>query len=161
MRNIKKLSAIVLSTVFATMQISVAAPIDTGLGKELGGAVINSATGGLVDVTQGVGQANLNFDANTHVKWDTLNVGRSETLNFNAVNGANNLTILNTVNRGMSTFAGNVNANSGIGKLIISNPNGMLYDGTSFTTAGDLMITTQDMSNANLSNYSGMPLHVI
>ena len=67
-------------------------------------------------------------------------------MNFNAVDNANNLTILNTVNQGMSTIKGQINANSGIGKLIISNPNGMLYDGASFTTAGDLMLTTKDLS---------------
>ena len=146
----KKVTALVLSTVFATMQISAAASIDTGLGQNLGGAVIKDATDGLTGVTKGAGTADLNFNANTHVKWDTLNVGKNETLNFNAVNGANNLTILNTVDRGMSRFAGSVNANSGIGKLIISNPNGMLFDGSTFTTAGDLMITTKDMSNLSV-----------
>ena len=147
MKNLKKLSAIVLSTVFATMQITVAEPINTGLGVGNGGAVIKDATAGLVDVTKGTNSADLNFNANTHVNWNSLNVNGNETLNFNAVNGANNLTILNTVNSGMSKIYGQVNANSGIGKLIISNPNGMLFDGAKFTTAGDLMLTTKDMSN--------------
>lgn len=156
MRNLKKkISAIVLSTLFASMQISYAEYVnfDTGLGKDFtGGAVINNATSGLVDITKGTGTADLNFNANTHVNWDSLNVNRGETLNFNAVDGANNLTILNTVNRGMSNIYGQVNANSGIGKLIISNPNGMLFDGAKFTTAGDLMITTQDMSGLNVND---------
>ena len=148
----KKLAALALISAFAAMQSGYAASFDTDLGKGNGGAVINSATGGLVDVTKGVGQADLNFNADTHVKWDTLNVNKNETLNFNAVNGATNLTILNSVQNGMSKFYGNVNANSGIGKLIISNPNGMLYDGAKFTTAGDLMITTKDMSGLSVND---------
>ena len=45
MRKItKKLSALLLTTMFATMQISCAEPIDTGLGAGLGGAVIKNAT---------------------------------------------------------------------------------------------------------------------
>ena len=44
---------------------------------------------------------------------------------------------------GVSQIYGNINANDGIAKLIISNPNGMLFDGAKFTTAGDLMLTTQ------------------
>lgn len=75
-----------------------------------------------------------------------MNVNKGESLNFNAVGGANGLTILNTVNKGMTTIAGQVSANSGIANLIISNPNGVLFDGAQFTTAGDTMITTQPMS---------------
>lgn len=147
MKNIKKrISALVLTTVFATMQIASANVIDTGLGAGNGGAVINNATSGLVDVTTGAGTADLNFNNSAHVNWNTLNVNNGETLNFNAVQGANNLTILNTVNYGMSTFAGNINANSGIGKLIISNPNGVLFDGAHFSTAGDLNVTTNPMT---------------
>ena len=134
----KKLSAIALCTVFASMQVAYAA-IDTGLGN----AVINNTTGGYVGLDKGTNSATLNFNGNSHVNWNTLNVGKGETLNFNAVNGANNLTIVNTVNNGMTEVYGAINSNEGVGKLIISNPNGMLYDGASFTTAGDLMLTTQ------------------
>ena len=139
MRNFaKKLSALALTAVFASMQIAVAA-IDTGLNN----AVINKTDGGYVGIDTGANSATLKFDGNTHVNWDTLNVGKGETLNFNAVNGASGLTILNTVNNGMTSVYGAINSNEGISKLIISNPNGMLYDGAKFTTAGDLMLTTQ------------------
>ena len=140
-----------LAALFTAVQISYAS-IDTGLGGGNGGAVINNATGGLVDVTKGVGRADLNFDGNAHVNWNTLNVNGGEQLNFNAVNGANNLTILNTVNSGMSKIYGQINSNSGIGKLIISNPNGMLFDGAKFTTAGDLMLTTKDLSGMSVND---------
>ena len=141
MKNFRKLSAIVLSTVFASMQLSYAA-IDTGLGNGLGGAVIDSTVGGFVNAEMGSNFANLNFNGDTHVKWDTLNLNNGETLNFNAVDGANGLTILNTVNHGMSRIYGSINANDGISHLIISNQNGMLFDGAHFTTAGDVMLTT-------------------
>ena len=142
MKNMKKkVSALVLSTMFAMMQVSAA--IDTGLGSGIGGAVINDATAGLVGVDTSAGSATLNFDANTQVNWNTLNLNSNETLNFNAVNGANGLTVLNRVNQGMSKIYGQINANSGISNLIISNPNGVLFDGAKFTTAGDAMITAQ------------------
>lgn len=137
----KNLSAVVICTVFATMQVNAA--IDTGLGVGNGGAVIHGTTGGFAGVDKGTNSATLKFNNNTHVDWDTLNVNKGETLNFNAVGGAKDLTVLNTVRTNMSQFYGNVNANAGIGKLIISNPNGMLFDGAKVTTAGDVMLTTQ------------------
>ena len=142
MKNIKKkVSALVLTTMFAMMQVSAA--IDTGLGAGNGGAVINNTTGGFAGIEKGTNSATLKFTDNTHVNWNTLNVNKGETLNFNAVDGAKGLTVLNTVNQGMSTIYGQINANQGIGKLIISNPNGVLFDGAKFSTAGDAMITAQ------------------
>ncbi len=138
MRKItKKLSAMALCTVFASMQVAMA--------DGLTNASINKVDGGYVGSVAGDKTLDLNFNGNSHVNWNTLNVGKGETLNFNAVDGANGLTILNTVNNGMSTIYGTINSNDGIAKLIISNPNGMLYDGAKFTTAGDLMLTTQAM----------------
>ena len=148
MKNLKrKLSALALTAVFASMQLTSFAAIDTGLGAGNGGAVINNATGGFQGATGiGTGNVDLNFNGSAHVNWDSLNVNRGESLNFNAVNGANGLTILNTVNHGMSTISGQINANNGIKQLIISNPNGMLFDGTQFSAAGDVMLTTQPMT---------------
>lgn len=141
----KKLSAIALCTLFASMQVSATTIMsgDTGLGAGIGGASINNATGGYVNTELGTNSATLNFKGDSHVNWDTLNVNKGETLNFNGVNGATGLTVVNTVNNGMSNIYGQVNSNQGISKLIISNPNGMLYDGAKFTTAGDLQLTTQ------------------
>ena len=148
MKNLKKkISALVLTTVFASMQLGSFAAIDTGLGAGNGGAVINGVDGGFVGVNgAGTGNVDLNFNGSAHVKWDTLNVNKGESLNFNAVGGANGLTVLNTVNKGMSNIYGQINANQGISQLIISNPNGVLFDGAQFTTTGDTMITTQPMT---------------
>ena len=154
----KKLTAIVLSTLFASMQISFAddltGGLNTGLGTGLGGAQIDQITGGYAGHELGTNSATLNFNADSHVKWDTLNLNRGETLNFNAVDGVSGIKVLNTVNTGMSNIYGNINANSGVGQLIISNPNGVLFDGAHFSTAGDVMVTTQainglsDINNA-------------
>lgn len=152
----KKLSAIALCTVFATMQVSASTIMtgDTGLGSGNGGAYINGATGGYQGTDIGDGSATLNFNGDSHVDWETLNVNKGESLNFNAVDGANGLTVVNTVRSGMTNVYGTVSANQGIAKLIISNPNGMLFDGATFTTAGDLQLTTQALAvnylNGNL-----------
>ena len=140
MRKItKKLSAIALCTMFATMQIASAT-------DGIGNSTITSHSGGLVnDVTNGSTRT-LDFNKSTHVQWNKLNVGQGETLNFNGVGNGSNMTILNTVSSGVTSVYGNINANNKIGKLIISNPNGMLFDGANVTTAGDLMLTTQPMS---------------
>jgi len=144
----KKLSAIILSTLFATMQISMADPIDLGLGASGGGAVINHATGGFESATSSGGVADINFTGSSHVYWDKLNLDQGETMNFNAINGANGINVLNTVSGGMSSIYGQINANSGIGKLIISNPNGIIFDGARFTAAGgDINLTTQPMTS--------------
>ncbi len=153
---VKKLSAIALCTVFTAMQVSATTIMtgDTGLGQGNGGAVINGATGGYVGTDLGDNSATLNFNGNSHVNWDRLNVDKGENLNFNAVDGASGLTIVNTVNNGMTNVYGTISSNQGIAKLIISNPNGMLFDGATFTTAGDLQLTTQALSvnylNGNL-----------
>ena len=160
MKNFKrKLSALVLSTLFASMQVSYAV-IDTGLGAGNGGATINNITGGYTGISgAGTGNVDLNFNGNAHVNWNTLNVNKGESLNFNATDGASGLTILNTVNQGMSNIYGQINANQGIGQLIISNPNGVLFDGAQFTTAGDAMITTKDLSGLSVSDLSNFDIN--
>ena len=153
----KKLTAITLCAVFTAMQVG-ATTVDTGsvgLGNGLGGADIAGYTGGYAGTELGENSATLNFNGNSHVIWNNLNVGKGETLNFNAVDGKTGLTVVNTVTGGnISQIYGTINSNDGIAKLIISNPNGMLFDGASFTTAGDLQLTTQALAvnylNGNL-----------
>ena len=160
MRNFaKKLSAIALCTVFATMQVSAydMTTGDTGLGKGNGGATINGATGGYLGTNLDNGSATLEFNGDSHVNWDTLNVNKGENLNFNAIDGVNGITVVNTVNKGMTNVYGTISSNTGVAKLIISNPNGMLFDGARFTTAGDLQLTTQALG-ANFAQDGTMTL---
>lgn len=152
MKNLKQLTAIAMCSVFATMQISCAAPIDTGLGIGNGGAVINSTDSNFAGFTPGTNSATLKFNGNSHVNWNTLNLNKNETLNFNAETGKSGISVLNTVNNNMSKIYGNIKTNDGISKVIISNPNGVLFDGAKFTTAGDVMVTTKNMTNVNVNN---------
>lgn len=151
MKNLKQLTAIAMCSVFAAMQVSFAA-MDTGLGVGNGGAVINSTDSNFAGLTTGTNSATLEFKGNSHVNWNTLNVNGNETLNFNAQDGVNGISVLNTVNNNMSKIYGQINANSGIKQLIISNPNGVLFDGATFSTAGDTMITTKNLTGADVNN---------
>ena len=133
-----KLSLLLISAVFASMQV---------YADGLSNATINSTQGGYAGMQNGVNSATLNFTGNSHIDWNQLNLNSNETLNFNAINGASGLTVLNTVSGGqMSSIYGTINSNEGIQKLIISNPSGMLFDGTHFNTTGDVMLTTQQMT---------------
>ena len=146
MKIAKKLSALVLSTMFASMQLVSATPFDTGLGAGNGGAVINSTSGGFVNATTNGTTADLNFNGDSHVNWNTLNVNSGETLNFNAVQGASGVTVLNTVSQGVSNIMGQINANSGISNLVISNPNGVVITNGTIMSGGDVTLTTQPMT---------------
>lgn len=152
MKNLKQLTAITMCTLFATMQVSLAVPMDTGLGNGIGGAVINTTDSNFAGLTKGTDSATLEFNGNSHVNWNTLNINSNETLNFNATSGTTNATVLNTVNNNMSKIYGQIKTNDGISHLIISNPNGVLFDGAKFTTAGDAMITTKNMMGADVNN---------
>ncbi|MBQ7127010.1 filamentous hemagglutinin N-terminal domain-containing protein, partial [bacterium] len=157
-KNFKKSLAFAMCLTFMSMQTTLAS-MDTGLGNGIGGAVINGTNGGFVDMQTGNNSATLNFDGNTYVNWDSLNLNSNETLNFNAVNGANGINILNSVTgTGMSQIYGTINSNAGINQLIISNPNGVLFDGASFNAAGDVMLTTQQLgAEFNGSNMTIVP----
>ena len=147
MKNIKKkISILTMALTLVSMQAGFA--YDIGLGDGLGGADFKGGNGGFKNITTDGTAATLDFVGDSHVQWNTLNVAGHETLNFNAVNGNKGITVLNTVQSGMSKIYGSINANDGISKLIISNPNGVLFDGAKFTAAGDVMLTTQPMTSS-------------
>ena len=156
MRVITKLSLVAIVTVFASTNFSIATT-DTGLGIGNGGAIINNTQGGFVNTTTNNGVANLNFQGDTHVNWDTFNINSNETMNFNAVNNSSGFTVLNTVNTGMSNICGRINIDPNIGKVILSNPNGVLFDGTKFDVAAsnNFVVTTAQM-NATFNNLGQM-----
>ncbi len=127
-----------LVAVFASMQISYA--------DGLANASISSTQGGFVGMENGTNSATLNFNGNATVDWNRLHVGSNETLNFNAVDGASGLTVLNRVTGQFSNIYGTINANSGISHLILSNPHGIIFDGANFNAAGDVTLTTQKLA---------------
>jgi len=161
-KSAKVLSILGMCVLFGSMQMQANAMMygDTGLGVGNGGAVINSATGGYTGTDLGTNSATLNFNGNACVNWDSLNLNSNETLNFNAADGVNGISVLNTVNGNVSNLYGAINANSGISNLIISNPNGILFDGAHVTAAGDVMVTTQalgaEFNGANMT-IKGLP----
>ena len=138
-----------LVAVFASMQISYA--------DGLANASISSTQGGFVGMENGTNSATLNFNGNATVDWNRLHVGRNETLNFNAVDGARGLTVLNRVTGQFSNIYGTINANSGISHLILSNPHGIIFDGANFNAAGDVTLTTQKL--APLMSADGLEMY--
>ena len=120
----------------------------------LSGADITGYQGGLSKIEgAGTNKASLHFNADTKVNWGHLNVAADEQLHF--LNG--NHAILNVVEKGASKFAGQVTSQTG--KVIISNPNGIVFTGGSAkgVFAGDIVLTTKDLASvaadqiANLS----------
>ncbi len=138
-----------LVAVFASMQISYA--------DGLANASISSTQGGFVGMENGTNSATLNFNGNATVDWNRLHVGANETLNFNAVDGASGLTVLNRVTGQFSNIYGTINANSGISHLILSNPHGIIFDGANFNAAGDVTLTTQKL--APLMSADGLEMY--
>ena len=140
----KKLIASALCLSFMTLQTTFAESVIPVLPDNgSGGAQINGSHGGFTGVEKpDSNNANLNFNGDAVLDWGFLNVGKNQSLNF--ING--NWAVLNNVLNGMSTIAGSITG--GQGAIIISNPNGMLMaPGGSISTAGTLVLTTQDLTD--------------
>ena len=140
----KRLIASALCLSFMTLQTTFAESVIPVLPDNgSGGAQINGSHGGFTGVEKpDSNNANLNFNGDAVLDWGFLNVGKNQSLNF--ING--NWAVLNNVLNGMSTIAGSITG--GQGAIIISNPNGMLMaPGGSISTAGTLVLTTQDLTN--------------
>ena len=104
-----------------------------------GGASIKDHTDGLYGVSSDGNNAVLDFNKDTVINWNILNVLKGQKLDFN--NGS--YAVLNNVLNGMSTFAGHITGDTGA--IIIANPNGMIMNGGSIETSGALILTTQDL----------------
>jgi len=113
----------------------------------VGNSTINSMSG-VDSVTHNAATQTTNITTNNAVNtstinWQTLNVGKTETLDVNFTRGSQ--TLLNNVVSGMTTVAGQI-LSTGIGadssRIIISNPNGILLDKGSYINANALMLTT-------------------
>src|SRR5574344_1060910 len=152
---LRKFLSILLCFAFLSVQTTFAEALTTGAfaGNDvLNNAKISGHTDGLTGIDKVTNGATLNFNNNTRIDWTNLNVGGSETLNFN--NGS--YAVLNNVLNGMSTFAGKVTG--GTGAIIISNPNGMLLNGGQFETSGSLILTTKNLLNMTVDNLSNQNL---
>ena len=150
----KKLIASALCLSFMTLQTTFAESVIPVLPDNgSGGAQINGSHGGFTGVEKpDSNNVNLNFNGDAVLDWGFLNVGKNQSLNFINSNWA----VLNNVLNGMSTIAGSITGQTG--KIIISNPNGMLMTGGSISTAGTLVLTTQDLTGKY--SFSGGNLNI-
>ncbi|MDD3435948.1 MAG: filamentous hemagglutinin N-terminal domain-containing protein [Candidatus Gastranaerophilales bacterium] len=119
---------------------------------DLGGANVNAKT-------DNYAQIGITGNGNT-ITWSYLNVVAGKTLDFNFI--TNGQVALNKVTNGMSYIGGNLITSGADGRLIISNPNGMLFENGSYTNANALMLTTQNVNwdgnlygALTLSDYAG------
>ncbi|MBR2526792.1 filamentous hemagglutinin N-terminal domain-containing protein [bacterium] len=135
----KSLLAIFLSlscsSVFADTPI-LGGGANGGVITDLGGATINSNTSNAAQI--GItGNGNI-------IRWNTLNIGKGKHLDFNFTKAGQ--VALNKVLGGqMSKFAGQLSTSGEAGRLIISNPAGMLFDKGVVVNANSLILTTKDV----------------
>ena len=158
MKNIMKKSiAVVLTMAFSGLQMSFATVLIRGVdsfnnAQVLGGsgAIIKNATAGLKSIETDQMNATLKFDNHTRIDWSKFNVDKNQSIYFN--NGSYG--VLNNVVQGsISKVAGLIKADNG--KVIISNPNGILFNGGKFESAGSILLTTKDLTGvADGVNYN-------
>lgn len=140
-----KTLSLVICIGFLGTQSSLAAVLTTGdfAGRQVlngTGAVIKGHTAGLRNVETDLTNATLHFQNHTRIDWDKLNVDKGQSLYFkNGTYGVLN----NVVGTSISKFAGLIKSDNG--KVIISNPNGMLFNGGQFN-GGSLLLTTKDLT---------------
>ncbi len=146
----KKMMTKVLSVVFCisflSLQMSFADVLQSGVfaNKDvLTGAQIKGHTAGLtkIDTNATLNEATLHFNNNTRIDWNKFNVYKDQTLTFK--NGSYGV-LNNVVGTSISKFAGTIKADQG--KIIISNPNGILFEGGKFESLGGLVLTTKDLT---------------
>ena len=140
------------SVSFLSLQMSFADVLQTGMfaNKDvLTGAQIKGHTAGLtkIDTNATLNEATLHFNNNTRIDWNKFNVYKDQTLTFK--NG--NFGVLNNVvGTSISKFAGTIKADNG--KIVISNPNGILFEGGKFESMGGLVLTTKDLTSISVDN---------
>ncbi len=141
-----KMLSVFICIAFTGLQMSFADVLQTGMFADrdvLTGAHIKGHTAGLtqLETDAALNNATLHFNNHTRIDWDKLNVYKNQSLYFK--NG--NFGVLNNVvGTSISKFAGLIKADSG--KIIISNPNGILFQGGKFESLGGLVLTTKDLT---------------
>jgi filamentous hemagglutinin family protein len=127
-----KALALFICIAFTGLQMSLADVLQTGMFADkdvLTGAQIKGHTAGLtkIETDASLNNATLHFNDHTRIDWNKLNVYKNQSLYFK--NG--NFGVLNNVvGTSISKFAGLIKADSG--KVIIANPNGILFEGGKF-----------------------------
>lgn len=101
------------------------------------GATLDSVTGARVD-TDLTNATITNTATNSILNWNSLNTERRQSLTYIMSDGQTSLN--NVTGVGLSQFAGTLKAEHG--RLIISNPNGIIFENGSYTNVNALTLTT-------------------
>lgn len=101
------------------------------------GATLDSVTGARVD-TDLTNATITNTATNSILNWNSLNTATRQSLTYIMSDGQTSLN--NVTGVGLSQFAGTLKAEHG--RLIISNPNGIIFENGSYTNVNALTLTT-------------------
>lgn len=155
--NAKKMLAILILMLAAADTILPVSAMEVTQGDVLNkvdgryGASLDSVTGARVD-TDLTNATITNTQTNSVLNWNNLNTAPNQTLNYVMKVGQTSLN--NVTGVGLSEFAGTINAEKG--RLIISNPNGIIFENGSYINANALTVTTH---YATLDNNGDLRLY--
>ena len=112
-----------------------------------GEATIDNSTSGRVEINQTSNRAAIN--------WNGFSIDHGEVTNFNQPS-ANSVTLNRVTGGDLSTIAGQLTAN---GKIILVNPNGVIFTGSSEVNVGGLIASTSEITTDNFmaGNYRFTP----
>lgn len=115
------------------------------------GADLRDVTGATVS-TDYTNATITNTQTNSVLNWNNLNTAPNQSLTYIMKDGDTSLN--NVVGTSLSKFAGSLTAEHG--RVIISNPNGMIFENGSYVNANALTLTTHHASieDGNLRLYS-------
>lgn len=156
--NAKKvLALLILALATADVVLPVSAMEVTNgdvLGKVNGeyGANLESVVGARID-TDLTKATITNTQTNSVLNWNNLNTAPDQKLIYNMTDGQ--VSLNNVIGTSISKFAGGIVAEHG--RVIISNPNGMIFENGSYVNANALTVTTHNATldeNGTLRLYS-------
>ena len=134
------MASVFLSATLLTVPSAFAAPAANALptnGQVVAGQANISQSGNVMNINQSTQRAVIN--------WDSFNVGKNATVNFNQPNSASST--LNRVNgASQSMINGAVNAN---GQVIFVNPNGVVFGKGAEVNTGGLVATTMNIKDSD------------
>lgn len=108
---------------------------------------------GIVSIDRIGSKVNINQSSDKAIiEWDSFSIGASERTEFKQPN-ANAVALNRVVGDSISNIQGRLTSN---GKVILVNPNGVLFDSTSIVNVGSLIATTADIADQNFidGNYN-------
>ncbi len=123
--------------------VAVAAPASNAL--PTGGAVVS----GNVNMVTSAATMNINqASSKSVINWNTYNIGSAATVNYNFAN-AGSSSLNRVLSNNPSEIYGKLNAN---GKVILVNPNGIVFGSGSSVNVGSLVATTMNIKDADYLN---------